>query len=1100
MIGLAILVSLLPFSALPAFAQQPQQQAQQPFVSGIQTMTGGGRSYPTPMYFAAFNALNDGDYKAAEAQFRTQLLGGYKTLQTRWIDSICTYTMVGESQYRLGNYTTALENFTAALQLFSQYSDWMLRVQFPETIPAGGGGRGAPWGKSTRGSRPGRIPEMTPIAVGDTPDNVLNKLRTGGGPMMPQQLIPVQTQEIVRCTVLAMQRRHELLGPLVAYDSLTDELVGKTSKRQGRPNHWSEAWIDVEQGMAYSAAGKTGQAIPLLHRSLLAQGQYDHPLTGYALIELGRIALSSGDFKNAANYFEEATYTAYDYGDATVLEDAFRNLFLAHVMAGDADKLDVAITAAATWSKNRLRELNASLLLIGAESLAIRGQTAQAAGLLTEATAAVGRHIMGQCEIGSRLNWLTALTQYQKAEAASGDKGQTTVSAGDTALMAALAWQKEGAKRLFQIALADKLCETNSEGRFGPRAALALYEQLLRDPTPTDWMLRPLESLAVMATPHLAPFEHWFATVVQQDPAAASELAIEVADLNRRHRFLTALPLGGRLTSLRWVLEAPTDSLTDQARLQRQDLLTRYPKYAEGAEKIRQLRAELTANGVKLDTPEAQCALSPKLTELGNLAAQQETILHEIAVRREPADILFPPIRKMKTIQKSLGPGQLLLAFFSTSRSTYGWLFSADRYAMWKVENPALLEKRVIALLRSLGNFDATRELQEAQLTDESWRQSAREVVDALLKNSKINFNGEMAELTIVPDGVLWYLPFEMLPVGGDAKEYRPMISRTRVRYAPMVSLSMPLREGRKPSAEIGVALGKLFPSDNADAVESSWQQMQHVADHVLPLRNPLPAPSPTVASLLDGLIVLDEIQPAATPMDWSPIPLDRVKGMGTLAAWLSLPWKGVDAVVLPGFHSAAENSLKAAGTSPGSEMFMATTGLLATGARTVLISRWRTGGHTAIELVRQFVQELPFSTADEAWQRAVQLITISPLDPTREPRVRRKQDADQLKAEHPFFWAGYMLVDTGASPQKADNPEEKPILKFVDKKKSDAKPGDAKQPDGLRANDKNADEKKADDKKTDELKPPANAAEEPPPKPIPIAPGAGGGDANAAK
>ncbi len=1026
-------------------------------------MTGGGRTYPAPGYYAAFNALNDGDYRTAETQFRGQLTGGYKTIQSRWIDSICTYTMVGECQYRLGNYTTALENYTAALQLYSQFSDWMLRVQFPETIPAAGNSRGAPWGKSMRNSRPGRFAEVLPIAVGNTPGEILNKLQTGGGVISPQQLIPMQVQEIVRCTCLAMQRRRELLGPLVAYDSLTDDLVNKTSKRQGRPNHWSEAWIDVQQGIAFSAAGKTGQAIPLLQRSLLAQGQCDHPLTGYALLELGRIALNSGDFKTAAGYYEEATYTAFDYGDATVLEEAFRNLFLAHLLAGDADKLDIAINAAATWSKNRLRELNASLLLIGAENLAIRGQTAQAVGLLTDAATTIGRHVMGQCEIGSRLNYLTALTQYQRAEAASGDKGQPLVSAGDAALTSALAWQKDGAKRLFQIGLADRLCESNSEGRFGPRAALALYEQLLRDPTPADWMMRPLESLAVMATPHLAPFEHWFATVVQQDPQAASELAIEVADLNRRHRFLTSLPLGGRLMALRWVLEAPTDSLSDQARLQRQDLLTRYPKYAEIAEKIRQLRAGIAGNGLNLDTAESQRAISPKLTELATLSAQQETILHEIAVRREPADILFPPIRKMKTIQKSLGPGQLLLAFFSTSRTTYGWLFSGDRYALWKVENPTLLEKRIVALLRSMGNFDATRELQKAQLTDDSWRQAARDVVESLLKNSKINFNGEMAELTVVPDGVLWYLPFEMLPVG-DAKEYRPMITRTRVRYAPTVGLSMPLREGRKTSAEIGVVLGKLYPNDSADTVEASWEQIHRVANHVVPLRNPLPAASPTIAAILDGIIVLDEIQPAAMPMEWSPIPLDRVKGVGMLSAWLNLPWKNVDEIILPGFHSAAENSLKTPGTNPGSELFLATTGLMATGARTVLISRWRTGGQTAIELVREFVQELPFSTADEAWQRAVQLVMMSPIDPTREPRIRRKPDAEPLKAEHPFLWAGYMLVDSGASPQRPEQPAEKPILKFEDKKKSDAKPPD---------------EKKPEDKK------PANNNAEPPPKPV---------------
>ena len=35
----------------------------------------------------------------------------------------------------------------------------------------------------------------------------------------------------------------------------------------------------------------------------------------------------------------------------------------------------------------------------------------------------------------------------------------------------------------------------------------------------------------------------------------------------------------------------------------------------------------------------------------------------------------------------------------------------------------------------------------------------------------------------------------------------------------------------------------------------------------------------------------------------------------------------------------------------------------------------------TAIDLIREFVQELPFETAAEAWQRAVQVTSQTPLE-----------------------------------------------------------------------------------------------------------------------
>src|SRR5262249_37663786 len=158
------------------------------------------------------------------------------------------------------------------------------------------------------------------------------------------------------------------------------------------------------------------------------------------------------------------------------------------------------------------------------------------------------------------------------------------------------------------------------------------------DPSPTDWSLQPLECLGVLSTPHPQPYEHWFEKIVQESSSldAAAEQSLEVADLARRHRFLSSLPLGGRLISLRWLLEAPDESLGKDAKLQRQELLTKFPKYAEVSAKARQLSAEMAQAGVNLDVrdPAARAAAS-KLADLANLAAIQEAMLHEMAVGRE---------------------------------------------------------------------------------------------------------------------------------------------------------------------------------------------------------------------------------------------------------------------------------------------------------------------------------------------------------------------------------------------------------------------------------------------------------------------------------
>jgi tetratricopeptide (TPR) repeat protein len=1057
----SILLSLLATAARPAWAQVKQQ----PVVMGVQPVV-GSRSYPPPEYFAGFPLLADGEYTPALKLFRRELEGAYHFGQSRWIDSICAYTMVGESLYRIGDYRDALENFENALRLYNQYSNWMLRVQFPAGLGPAPLPRPAPWGKSTRGSHPARFPDNFQIAMGMSNADVLNTLHTGG-PVVPAQLLSVNANEIVRCTCLAMQRRKQILGPLVVHDSLTDEVLGQTAKRQGPPNHWSEAWLDVQQGIAYSAAGKTGQAIQLLQRSLtMGQGQFDHPLTGIALLELGNLSMDSGDYKAAAGYYEEATYTGYDYSDYSVIEEGFRNLFLSHIASGDPQVLDTALIQAAAWARN-LHELRASVLLSAAESAAIREQTQAAIGFLKEAggTGGIGRRTMANCEIGARYNYLTALTQYQLG----------AIPAGDTSIGTALNWEKEGSKRLFQLGLAD----TNStNGRFPPRVAMTLYQQLLNVPSANDWLLRPLESLALLSTPHPLPFEHWFEIVRQQSQSQeiAADATLEVADQARRQRFLVSQPLGGRLMSLRWVLEAPAESLTKEVLLQRQELLTRYPKYAEAATKARKLQADLAQLGLKQETREAQRTVANKLSELATLSTTQENMLHELALRREAADVAFPRLRTTKEMQHALSPDQLLLAFFNTSHASYGWLYSMDRSVLWKIDNSDQIQKRTAALLKTLGNVDATRDLQDTVVTDESWKAAARDLSDSL-RSFKEPFKADFKEMVIVPDGVIWYVPFEALPFG-DAKENRPLISRMRIRYAPMMALAVPAREGRKTSPMLGVVVGKLYPSDTPEIAQAALEQIQHVAPHAEAVRTPLPAASPVVGSVMDGLVVLDDIPAKEGPLEWSPIPFEKAKTVGTLAAWLTLPWKNPDQIILPGFHTPAENSLRTAGANPGNDLFLTSMGLMATGARTILLSRWRTGGQTAIDLVREFVQELPFSPADEAWQRAVQLVSQSPLDPAREPRLKRKADAAPVNAQHPFFWAGYMLIDSGVKPQKTDEANNPLLIKFdmqkprgkADEKKPEPKPAD--QPFG---NDAAMGEKPANDRVPDQPVPVTN-------------------------
>jgi hypothetical protein len=90
-----------------------------------------------------------------------------------------------------------------------------------------------------------------------------------------------------------------------------------------------------------------------------------------------------------------------------------------------------------------------------------------------------------------------------------------------------------------------------------------------------------------------------------------------------------------------------------------------------------------------------------------------------------------------------------------------------------------------------------------------------------------------------------------------------------------------------------------------------------------------------------------------------------------------------------------------------------------------VLLTRWRAGGQSSVDLVREFLQELPHTTPSDAWQRAVLLLGQNRINPAAEPRIKSSGSED-LKGEHPFLWAGYLLVDCGDPVEKREGEADK--------------------------------------------------------------------------
>jgi len=115
--------------------------------------------------------------------------------------------------------------------------------------------------------------------------------------------------------------------------------------------------------------------------------------------------------------------------------------------------------------------------------------------------------------------------------------------------------------------------------------------------------------------------------------------------------------------------------------------------------------------------------------------------------------------------------------------------------------------------------------------------------------------------------------------------------------------------------------------------------------------------------------------------------------------------------------------------------------------SRTLLLSRWRTGGQSSFDLVREFAQELPHTSPADAWQRAILVAAETRLNPEAEPRIKRVAVNDPPKANHPFFWAGYLLIDSGIPPEPPEPVLDQPVLNVQGPEHRELREIDAPQP-----------------------------------------------------
>ncbi len=952
------------------------------------------------------------DYLDAGKSFQRGYNRAYKFGNRRHLDSICHLTMMGECYYHVGNYADAVNQYEQALALYLSYQaeNWQRRVRIPQQIQANSGAfqqSKVNWGVPRRNSVPARLPNSFGMLFGQ-----LDSERTlqEGGVVQNAEIYKVDVVEIMRCTALCMHRRRVIKGAIAKYDPFTDQLVSGLSVSGAGNGSVMGAFNGVLLGIAYASMEEWEKAARMLTSSLQLKGM-DHALKPVAMVELAQLALKTERYAEAGTLAMEASLAAGVYSQYDLVEEALGIGTTVHLMR--AKSAYPPLENAILWAKaNKARMLQASLIVKLAECLAEAGDSKGASFVLRQASGPINnRNSLPNAVVSARLKYVGAITQFLDGN----------FRGGMSSLSASLQHFQKGSKWLYQLRLADQLV---AKGSITERQADLLYSALLRDPTDQDWKRDPMEAIAFLASPHVGSMEVWLDVTVNR---LNHKQALEVSELVRRHRFFSYLPFGGRLMAFRWMIHAPEEALSANALAQRTNFLNTNPVYKKLYDRANQIQRELATLPLKpaSKTPEEH-QQGELLKELASISDTQEAILASLALRREPAEMVFPPQIKTSELQESLSPEQLALVSIATSKGYHIYLLTNQSIQYVGLSDGRQVLRGVGGLLKDAGLMDSALDIKTLEET--KWKETARELKLKLFGDGSDEVWPKFKELVVVPDGVLWYLPFEILPIGeGDEEKYLSDI--VNIRYSPTLFLAFGPQRPALPIERSAFVTTRFHQRGAAGLATDEFATLLKTMPDAIQYDKQIRVPSNYLIAMMDQLVIWSEIKSSKNlPLAMTPIQLDQSKIGKTLDNWMALPWKGPEHIVMPGFHSDGGSGMR--GKLNGKDLFLTSMAFMASGSRTALISRWATGGKTSLSLTAQYASNLGKDGSAKAILDARQATRELDLDYENEPRVRSKKSDAVLKAEHPFFWASHMLLGIPDNrPTETDDPDSDEVV-----------------------------------------------------------------------
>jgi CHAT domain len=932
----------------------------------------GGRepdnTYPAQSYYLGLAAYRDGDFATAVNLFDDAARSGRRTVAGRWIDSIPPLVMKAECFYEMGDCVGAAELNDEVMSIVLRDGTFIQRLDW-NSISA----------QRVIQSKPSWLwPAAASINVMPVPGKMQY---LSGAPLTAQRLAQggvieepnirqIDGIEIMRTLAVAGYRRRILLGPLTQGDRTMDPIVNATSVVVADPA--SNAIVRSTQCAIRYGAGQQDEVRNLVSSGIV--GGAFHPVAPAAMMAgLHSFASQDSVSDKVANAIQTAHVAAAMeqpewIGPALMLAAGYCDRQTAGQVGATASEIAIAIER-----KSSIASMQA--MAAAADAWVTAGNLETAEKSLTLVANAVSRPRVSCRRTQAYVSYVAMRLAAAKQPATVPSESQFNASLDQVKAFAFQSKTKRtslvSCPRIFQR---QRLLPMIGQG-FGASGAGEIISSYVGDSPTWLWRTDPVDALA--STLH----ERWPLHLARLQITAKSQNGTEILktiDDAFSDRFMTDAPLGGRAHQIRTMAWSEDESLPAEAR-----------KFRETHPAMKALRAAVIASG-------ADPASAP-----GFESATISLALSRMAMPRAVLPRLDP-----KRPLAELPPKTAVLSFADAGSAMVATLVVDGKISQWPIPEAAALKSSINRYLQMIGVGKA-RGLRLPQ--DEEALTKCEdllvEIRSLLFPDATMLTYLPIERLWIIPDGPLWYFPFEAIHANDEGDRIG---DKLEIVYAPTPGSVLYPAGPAATKPNVAVAADLFFSPRDTEINETRVQEILGLL--AAPVRL-----DPT-AKLLSGrigteaghlLIASARVCPPNDPLSLIPSPTDPSGPQGTLASWSVFPHSPPSTVSLFGLRTAVDQGQ----FGNGSEIFKMLCSLRAAGVRSVMLSRWAVGGESTAGLIAEYVQELPMVGMSDAWSRSRDVLRRSDLDPVAEPLLTKTEHTrEDLNGDQPLFWAGYLI------------------------------------------------------------------------------------------